>query len=165
MNTITIRKLKLNESKLYREIRLKALREYPNFFGSNYQEQANLEKLYFERLIEDDSYNGKMYGAFCNLELIGICGMTFDTNISVNSIELIQMYVSKEHQRKGIATRIINQIISDAKKNDAISSIVIQVNKNNKAAIHVYEKCGFSPIKKDNEDSETISLILNISNK
>ena len=46
-----IRRVQPGESRAYRAIRLEALKSYPEFFGANYEEQVNLDKLYFEKTV------------------------------------------------------------------------------------------------------------------
>lgn len=99
--SITYKKLKPIDSEQYRKIRLEALEEYPEHFGSGYYEKANLPKLYFQRLIEEESSQGFMVGAFEKTDLVGICGITFETKLLDSSGKIVQMYVTKNHQRKG----------------------------------------------------------------
>lgn len=54
----TVKLLEPQDSSAYRDVRLEALKEYPEFFGSGYKQQLTLEKLYFERLIEEKSEKG-----------------------------------------------------------------------------------------------------------
>lgn len=142
MNYI-IRELKSSESKKYREIRLEALREYPEYFGSNYNEQCKLEKLYFERIIEENFSNGLMVGAFLDTDLIAICGVSFNTHLIPKAGELIQMYVQKKYQGNNISKELITFIFENVKKQKGIESIVLDVNKNNVFAIRTYINCGF----------------------
>jgi len=142
MNYIT-RRLKPNESKLYRAIRLEALKEYPEYFGSKYEEQVKLSKLYFERIIEESSPKGIMVGAFLDRELIGICGVTFETKILHNAGEIIQMYVNKKHQGNKLGKELIKSIYDNVILLKNVEIIVLGVDKNNTSAIRTYCNCGF----------------------
>ena len=103
-----IRILEPRDAGVYREIRLEALKKFPEYFGSGYEQQVKLEKLYFERLIEERSDKGKMFGAFIDDELVGICGVTFETQVLPNAGEIIQMYVKLEHQNSGLGKKLVN---------------------------------------------------------
>lgn len=138
-----IRRLKPSESSIYRAIRLEALKSYPEYFGASYAEQSRLEKLYFERIIEENSSRGIMMGAFFNEELIGICGVTFETKILQNAGEIIQMYVKKKHQGNKIAKDLIERLFDHVKQRKEVKFLVLGVDKNNIPAIKTYNNCGF----------------------
>ena len=139
----TFQQLQANDSGLYRSIRLEALQNYPEYFGSNYTQQAQLEKLYFEKIIEQNMPNGIMIGAFFANQLIGICGVTFDTQLLPNAGEIIQMYVAPMHQGHKIGRDLMNHLYQIVKDQKQIKTLVLGVQKNNIPAIKTYLHCGF----------------------
>lgn len=76
--------LEPHDSRDYRRVRLTSLRCHPGCFGSNFEEQVRLDKLYFEKLIEEGSYDHFMIGAFDGCELIG-----FDNYLGSCSVKFI----------------------------------------------------------------------------
>lgn len=142
-----IRKLEPPESKLYRAIRLESLKIYPEWFGSKYEEQIRLSKMYFEKIIEDNAAKGMMFGSFFKGELIGICGVTFETKITANAGEIIQMYVQKKYQGNKLGIKLIRKIQTEVKQVNGIDTLILGVEKNNLAAIKTYLNCGFEVIE------------------
>lgn len=59
--------------------------------------------------------------------------------------ELIQINVINEFQNQKIASRLIEYMILDCKKNN-IANITLEVRKDNIVAIHLYEKYGFKKV-------------------
>lgn len=152
MKLIT-RILEPNESKLYREIRLDSLREYPEYFGSKYEEQAKLTKLYFEKIIEENSPSGIMAGIFDKDEIVGICGVTFETKVTQNAGEIIQMYIKRTYQGNRLGGKLLECIYENIKKDKNIEHLILGVDKNNIAAIKTYYNFGFqinTNIKEEN---------------
>ncbi len=139
----TIRKLKPSESKLYRNIRLEALKAYPAYFGSNHAEQVKLEKLYFEKVIEEQNSEGVMMGAFIKDDLVGICGVTFKTDLIPNAGEIIQMYVKEHFQGMKLSKALMTYIIEIISTYKDIDFLVLGVEKSNTAALKSYLSCGF----------------------
>lgn len=74
-------------------------------------------------------------------QIIGF--ITIDT--IYERMELIQIEISKEYQRKGYAKRLMDFMIEIAKDRN-IENITLEVNKENKVAIHIYEKYGFKTV-------------------
>ncbi|MFV0502869.1 MAG: ribosomal protein S18-alanine N-acetyltransferase [Lachnospirales bacterium] len=60
----------------------------------------------------------------------------------ITEVEITNICVLKEHQNKGIATKLMKEVLAFAKKNFAID-IYLEVNVNNTKAIKLYEKSGF----------------------
>lgn len=138
----TVKILEPKDAKAYRAIRLEALQNYPEYFGSEYEQQVKLEKLYFERLIEDESGKGTMVGAFSEGQLVGICGVTFETTVLPNAGEIIQMYVKPEYQNKGYGKNLMLKI-REACTSPPVSTVLLEVVKSNVSAIKVYEQSGY----------------------
>jgi len=71
--------------------------------------------------------------------------------------EIAFLSVSKDYQRKGIATRLLNKIISFS-KNQNIKKLFLDVKKENKKAINLYLKFGFKIIKSYNKKINNKSI-------
>ena len=71
---IQFRKLQPKESNSYREIRLECLKNFPENFGSNYQDEKAKDVLFFQPHIEKQNTNNFIIGAFNNNNLVGISG-------------------------------------------------------------------------------------------
>lgn len=71
-------------------------------------------------------------------EILGYIGMY----ISLDEGEITNVSVSPQHQRKHVATKLIENIIELAQKKQ-VSRIILEVRKTNTSAIKAYEKQGF----------------------
>ncbi len=64
-----------DETAAYRRLRLECLKNFPDKFGSGYEEEAKASRLKFEGIIENQSAVNFMFGAFASDgNLIGIVG-------------------------------------------------------------------------------------------
>lgn len=131
------------ESLEYRSIRLEALSLYPEYFCSDYDQQNRIEKLHFERLIEIQSEQGKIIGAFKSANLIGICGLSVENQFKSNAVEIVQMYVQSEFQGFGIGNGLIQAVIHVARELYSVDQIILEVMNNNDVAIKSYLASGF----------------------
>jgi ribosomal protein S18 acetylase RimI-like enzyme len=142
--SITFRKLQPGESKIYRELRLECLKNFPNWFGSTYEEQILLPKLTGEITIEDGSREKFILGAFSDNILIGICAFNQEARRKVrHRAEITQVYLKPEYQGKKIGQQMIRSIVSEAFANPEIEQLELGVETSNFSAIRVYEKNGF----------------------
>ena len=57
-------------------------------------------------------------------------------------IDIMNLFVSEEERRKGIATALMSEMINKEKYN----RIMLEVNENNNSAIRLYTKLGFKEI-------------------
>lgn len=143
-------------SQQYRALRLDSLKRHPECFGSGYEAQRKLPKLYFEGLIESASRESVMIGAFFGEELIGICGLT--PARQAGAMEIIQMYVSERYRRQSVGLRLLSQA-KLVLQTRIERQLVLTVFSDNHAAIWAYEKFGFSRVDvTDNDIFMTLSV-------
>ena len=67
------------------------------------------------------------------------------TSHVIDTMDILSIVVSKSHQQKGIATKLLYYIF-DFAKNLNINKILLEVRISNTKAISLYEKCGFKKI-------------------
>ena len=74
-----------------------------------------------------------------NNQIVGIIVYS----IIYDRMELDYIFVDKLKRKMGIATKLMNYMIEDGRKND-IKNITLEVNVHNVEAISLYKKYGFS---------------------
>ncbi len=141
---ITYQTLKPSHAKQYRQIRLESLKNFPDNFGSSYEEESMRDKLAFETYIEQQTKDKFIVGAFDGEALIGICGFAGDNNKkSRHRGTIIQMYVKPAYSCKGIGLQLLQTTIDEAFKIPGIEQLVLGVITSNDSANKIYEKAGF----------------------
>jgi len=141
---IQYRKLKSKDSKLYRDLRLESLKEYPDSFCSSYADQVVKPKLAFETYIEQGHSEKFIIGAFLEDRLIGICGFYRpDEGRSEHRGEIIQMYVKPDYQGRKIGQTLLQATLDEAFALPDLEHIELGVLTNGKSANRVYERAGF----------------------
>lgn len=144
LDEIIYRKINPNEAKLYRKIRLECLKNYPNRFGSSYEQQKQKPKLGFENYIEKSHPEKFVVGAFYQNKIIGICGFhRHNDKRCKHRGEIIQMYVKESNQGNGIGFNLLQKTIDEGFKINGLTQIELGVVTNVKAACRIYEKAGF----------------------
>ncbi|EPJ52346.1 MAG: hypothetical protein OFPI_14160 [Osedax symbiont Rs2] len=130
-------------SEQYRALRLQSLKLYPEAFCAVYAEQVQLEKLYFQQLMEDDVQEHFMFGAFDDQQLVGLCGLITNTQRLLKAAEIIQMYINKDYRRLGIGLALISQVLDTVKARKLTDIVLLEVLKDNSSAYEAYLKAGF----------------------
>lgn len=141
---IEFRQLQPNESNSYRELRLECLELYPKNFGSDYQDEKKKDKVFFQSYIERSDSDSFVMGGFDAEKLIAICGFhRWESEKTQHRGRIIQLYVSKEYQRKNIGHDILKSILNTAFQKDGIEQIELGVITTNYEAEKIYKKIGF----------------------
>jgi RimJ/RimL family protein N-acetyltransferase len=141
---IIYRKLKPSESKKYRDIRLESLLVSPDSFGKTYNEENSIDKLYFEKCIENQDKNKFIVGAFLNDSLIGICGFSQDENIKCRHRgSIVGMFVRPEYRQQKIGKNLLSQTIKFIFSIPEIEQINLTVVVDNESANKIYVDAGF----------------------
>lgn len=122
-----------------RDIRLRALRDCPDAFGTMLEHEIDVsEEDWRRRLRRSDA-----------LTVIGTADAGCDVGLIVGApygedAGLFSMWTAPEARRQGVGSRLIDAIISWARQNHA-RRIVLDVGDWNAAAIALYESKGFRP--------------------
>jgi ribosomal protein S18 acetylase RimI-like enzyme len=141
---ITYKTLSSSHLDKYRAIRLECLKNYPQNFGSLYEDELQSTQLKFDKIITEDNGTDFLYGAFDEENLVGICGCIQEKRTKTKHIaEISQMYVSPTYNGKGIATKLMENVMEKAFSNNDTEQIILAVSNSNDAAIHLYKKLGF----------------------
>lgn len=129
----------------YRELRLEALRQHPEAFGSDYETyQAKPMAYWIQRLRIDDPDNGVvLYFAVVGGQLTGMCGISHtDAPKSRHSSYLVSLYVRPEWRGGRTAEHLI-EVCLDWARGHEITIVKLGVTVTNAPAIRCYARCGF----------------------
>lgn len=133
-----IRLLGLADAQDFRDIRLSALKESPEMFGSTYACEEKLSIEVFEARLRD----AMVFGAYIDKEIVGLSILKQDGGPKdAHKAYLSGVFVAPEHRGRGIAEKLLLAVKCYA--NEHMEQIMLTVVDGNKAAISLYEKQGF----------------------
>ncbi len=138
MDNFIIKQLTAQDWKIWKELRLEALKNSPESFGSSYEEEVIWPDLDFQNsLIKSD-----IFGVFVDNSLVSCAGF-----YSLNSAKtkyrgvIWGIYTRPEYRGQGIASALIQTIISHAKSH--VTQLHLTCVTSNLGAIALYQKHGF----------------------
>lgn len=141
---IVYRRLQPKDAESYRAARLECLKNFPDRFGSTFEEESRQPKLKFEKIIEEDETDNFMFGAFADGKLIGIAGFSrAERRKTAHRGEIVQMYVNPDFRGQAVGENLLQNVIEEAFALTGIESVELSVVADNAAAIKLYEKLGF----------------------
>jgi RimJ/RimL family protein N-acetyltransferase len=141
---IELRKLTKNELELYHQIRLECLQNYPDNFGTLYEEEFETKNFKFDKIISTENSTDFLIGAFIENQLIGICGYIVEKRKKTKHIgEISGMYVKSEFSGRKVGKKLIIKVIETAFKNTELDQIILAVADRNENAKQLYNKVGF----------------------
>lgn len=139
-----IRLLDSADAEIYREIRLKSLKDNPEAFLAVYE-------LELDKSIEVTRNNLKpsdgrfTLGAFNENRVVGIVTFVRESGVKTNHKgNVYGMYVSPAFRGQGIGKALINKLVEQAKQCDGLERINLTVISNNDAAKNLYRSTGFN---------------------
>lgn len=143
MTKILVRQLLEEDWQVYREIRLRSLKQDPDSFGSTYERESKLtDEHWMERLrLDARSFASLPLIAQLGQNYLGLaCGVVHDQDD--DSAQLYQMWVAPDSRGSGIGRALVNEIIRWA-ENLGVSTLNLGVTSTNTAAVRLYESIGF----------------------
>lgn len=123
-------------------MRLQALSDNPEAFGSTYEETVARGKEAFRwRLGQGDDVF--YLGAFDDT-LIGIVGFFREEGIkNRHKGYVVSMYVLPERRGQGVGKALVQELIARAKQIDGLEQLLLAVVTTNRTAIQLYRSLGF----------------------
>jgi ribosomal protein S18 acetylase RimI-like enzyme len=139
---MTIHRVETPEWEVLRDIRLRALADSPDAFGSTLErELAFDEAMWRSRCVTSTSYLAECDGVTCGL-VAAFCPTGDSTETERSSLELVSMWVAPQYRRRGIAAQLVNEVLELARREHA-ESVTLWVAEGNGAAGALYERLGF----------------------
>lgn len=131
-----IRLLNKKDNEDYKKIRLEALQNSPESFGSSYEEEVISP-------VKDLRRNGEdIFGAFMGNQLVAVAGFfIFKMKKMNHKGMLFGLYTKPEYRGKNIANQLLSTIINHAKTR--IIQLHLTCVTTNQSAIKLYQKYGF----------------------
>jgi ribosomal protein S18 acetylase RimI-like enzyme len=141
--TPIIRPLQADEWPLYRDVRLRALRDSPDAYGSVLDLESVLtDDDWARRLARGVQSAGELpLVAECEGTPCGLAWVRLDDD-APESAHLYQMWVSADHRRRGVGRALVDTAVAWARAMSA-RRMELDVTSNNEAAIRLYEGAGF----------------------
>jgi len=147
--TVAIRALTEADAVAYRALRLRALHEDPEAFGSTYaQEAARPLAVTQARLQVPDNatfgaYESESDGAGSNI-LVGIVTLIRQDGAKErHKTEMVGMYVASEVRGRGIGRLLVQAVIAHAQRTMGVEQIHCTAVTANAAALSLYRTLGF----------------------
>jgi len=142
---VEIVRLRPEEWRPYREIRLEALLTEPTAFGATYESQVqNSDEHWQDRLRVVG--NGRQWLLFARKdgELLGMIGAFVADEPAVAKV--IAVYVRERARGQGIGERLVSAILEAVCENPDVTTARLDVTGTNVKAIRLYERAGFEHI-------------------
>ncbi len=144
---MNIRFLEKNDTLIYRKLRLSSLKESPFAFSDSYEDQVHKSILDFQLEIEKkgDTLESFTLGAFTNEnQLIGFVKYKRDHRSKArHRASLFSLYVLPNHRGKGIAKKLINNLIKTIEPISGIEQLQLSTIISKNSLIEFYESFGF----------------------
>jgi ribosomal protein S18 acetylase RimI-like enzyme len=135
---IEVRRLLPADGASYRKIRLEALRDAPEAFGSTFEAESAEPLSWFAARLD----SAAVFGAFLGGDLIGVAGLFIKQGRKeAHKGVLWGMYVATDARRSGIGRRLVEAVVEHARRR--VELLQLTVVATNAPARHLYTELGF----------------------
>ena len=133
-----IRRLDTSDVTLYRDIRLEALQQSPEAFGSTFEREKAQSLSWFEAAVG----HADIFGAFLEGTLAGIAGyVAQESPKHAHKAQLWGMYVRPAARYLGLGKRLVVAVLGHAR--GRVEMVQLTVVSENEAARRLYSALGF----------------------
>jgi ribosomal protein S18 acetylase RimI-like enzyme len=135
---VQIRRLMPADARLYSEIRLEALQQAPEAFGSTFEQECSQSLAQFEEALT----KADVFGAFRETDLLGMAGYRTQAGAKQAHKGLLWgMYVRSIARGTGVAKHLVEAVLGHAR--ERVELVQLTVVSENEAAQRLYRSCGF----------------------
>lgn len=141
-----IRRLGLQDVKIFRDIRLEGLKNHPDAFGASFEEESDQSETQVQGRIESNA----IFGGFLKGRIEGVAAVSRSRAAKTAHIAFVWgMYVRPDARGTGLARLLIERAVAEVKQ--SCRSIRLSVVASNIPAIRLYESVGFKTWATDTE--------------
>lgn len=139
-----IKLLTPDDASAYWELRLEALQQSPEAFGTSYEEAVQRINP-IERVANNLQMEGNYtIGAFDQDKLVGMVTLSQESGLKMkHRANILAMYVSPQVRGKGVGKAVLKEAIHQAKKLEGMLKLNLSVVSSNEAAKNLYIQLGF----------------------
>jgi len=139
---IVLRRVTPDHAMILKSVRLRALADAPHAFGSTYAKESELSDAeWVKRAAQWSGGSSVLFLAFEGDEVCGIAGSYLDPQDATRA-QLISMWTAPACRRKGIGRRLVNKVITWARRRGA-QTLQLWVTSHNHSAILFYQQLKF----------------------
>ncbi|HLV97878.1 MAG TPA: N-acetyltransferase [Ktedonobacterales bacterium] len=125
-------------------IRLRALQDNPEAFGSTYEETLQRGRESFRQRLRQPHAETFFIGAFDDERLVGIVGFFREAGTKgQHKGYIISMYVAPEQRGRGTGKALVTEAIAQARIIPELEQLLLAVVTSNTAARQLYRSLGF----------------------
>jgi ribosomal protein S18 acetylase RimI-like enzyme len=137
-----VRKLTVSDGAGFQKVRLQALKECSEAFGSSYEEECTWDKSIYENKIKSGQIS--YFGAFVDNNMVGIIGLTVNTRRKTSHrASIISFFVCPDFRGQGIGRKLLFSVIEEASAMETVEQIELSVVTKQLAAIELYKGLAF----------------------
>jgi ribosomal protein S18 acetylase RimI-like enzyme len=139
-----IRKLRAEDVRDFRALRLKAMKDVPHAFGATLADEKRTTDKTHLLGFGIGARSDFVLGAFVDGRLAGVAGFRrFGPGNLKHKGAIWGMYVAPEHRGQGIGAALLRDCLERAGKAPGLELIQLAVESGNKSAIGLYRRAGF----------------------
>jgi RimJ/RimL family protein N-acetyltransferase len=139
-----IRKLTEDDIEVLWSLRLRALKDNPEAFGSTYEETLERGKEIMQQRLLKPHAETFYIGAFEEERLVGMVGFFRENGLKgQHKGYIISMYTASEQRGKGVGKALVAESIAQARAIPGVEQLHLAVVTTNTAARQLYQSLGF----------------------
>lgn len=146
---LRVRRLTVADAGAYRALRLRGLKEHPEAFTSDWEEDERLPVSHAEKRLKADPLrpHDGFWGAWLGTEMVGVVGLQGRYRQKErHNATVVGMYVPAEHARHGAGTALMASLLQYAWSLPALRQLDLTVTVGNGCAQRLYERFGFGVV-------------------
>ena len=153
MDAVEIVQLSPQDWQLFRQIRLEALQDSPQAFGSSYSFMASQPDSFWQNRLSSAATGQDSWLLFAriNERIVGMIGAYIPEGSPIPRV--VSVYVTPEYRRTGVSRGLMDAILNVLKQKGSFQIVELGVMHDQEAALRLYRRYGFEIVAKNEKVS------------
>lgn len=146
---VEIVRLPPEQWRAYKDLRLEALKNEPQAFGSSYAGSLNIPDADWRTRLENAARGKGHWLLFAREKdaLVGMIGAFIEDAPGIAMI--VSVYVAKAARGRGISKKLMTAILAELTRSQSVETARLTVNKDQFAAVALYRGFGFKVLREE----------------
>ena len=141
---IDIEVISEDDWQLMRDVRLRALRDSPQAFGSTLAREESFREQHWRMRLRSSPWFVARRAEQPDRRVIGLASMISEPGSAADDRHVVGLWVDSDARRHGVGTALLRAVATAARAQEA-RTVSLWVADDNDAAVRLYGRLGFSP--------------------
>lgn len=144
MKEIAIRRIGITEVDVFKQVRLTALQDAPDAFGTRYADALQRSAAFWKEQVEASAqgHQRATFMAYVDEQAVGMAAL-YCQPVDPSTAEMLQVWIAPAYRSQGIADKLVGVLLNWGQQ-QGVKTALATIKVDNLRALRFYKRLGFN---------------------